>query len=778
MISRIKFSVGVLAITALMGCFAAMAETVVVQVVGRESNEPLGYVKGCIFDADSVYIKGAMSDLTGYLKFEGLAAGKPYYMEIGRDGKVEHTLNIKALAGDFDAGTIKLPETVQLDEVMVEATPVTQDARKIVSIPSVRDVKMSMTTLDLLAHQQLPGLDVNIVTQSVSCYGGSVVFKVNGVPKSLEYVKGLSPAKILKFEYQDNPTEKYMGDGDVGGVINIVLKQRLDGGSVYAYGSMCPWMPESFINGVLAGSYNTGMSQFEVNYNNDTRKYNKVKYDFTRTYIGPSDGFELNEQVKSRNSLMRYTSNNVAASYTYYNPDRKVMGVATVSANFFNDRRTQNGEMSVNGATPFDRWQDARNDSKSPTLDLYFSKEWKGERKLESEVMLTYTDLWYTREYSEKNPANPFDNYTTTSNRFYGLLASVGYDMPIGKCTFSATAQESFSYARNIYNSDQTARLNDNNTSLSASLFWQKEKFSFYLMGRGMYTHVDDRIRPTDYWRGVAALQLNYALPKGFMLNFYGNYAPYVPTLAQLSTIEVDQNQNVVVSGNPNLKTAHPMMGRLRLIYNHGKHVNAYVTLQDNYSKNSITSTYGYMGNGRFVSTYENFGNMNILSASANVNLKNLFNHLDIYLFAGYQYALGVNGTYKSKHGKWNGGGTVACNFGPWSFYIFAQTPRYNINTYMMAENNPESGISVSYRWRDFQFGATAYTLFSKYKAWYYERWTDNPMLKEHFTQKMPQSFWIASIKVTYNLNFGKSFKSAKKGLSGTIQDTSVLKAD
>jgi len=49
--------------------------------------------------------------------------------------------------------------------------------------------------------------------------------------------------------------------------------------------------------------------------------------------------------------------------------------------------------------------------------------------------------------------------------------------------------------------------------------------------------------------------------------------------------------------------------------------------------------------------------------------------------------------------------------------------------------------------WRDFQFGAAVYCMYSKYKAWYYESWLDNPMMKEHFIQKMPQSFWIAAIK-------------------------------
>lgn len=62
---RSKFSVVAFAASALMTGFTAMAETVVLQVVGKDSNQPLGYVKGCVFDADSVYVKGAMSDRTG-----------------------------------------------------------------------------------------------------------------------------------------------------------------------------------------------------------------------------------------------------------------------------------------------------------------------------------------------------------------------------------------------------------------------------------------------------------------------------------------------------------------------------------------------------------------------------------------------------------------------------------------------------------------------------------------------------------------------------------------
>ena len=58
--------------------------------------------------------------------------------------------------------------------------------------------------------------------------GGTVELQINGVKAKLPEVKSLRPDDIAKVEYHDNPGLRY---GNVGAVINIILKWRNSGGN-------------------------------------------------------------------------------------------------------------------------------------------------------------------------------------------------------------------------------------------------------------------------------------------------------------------------------------------------------------------------------------------------------------------------------------------------------------------------------------------------------------------------------------------------------------------
>ena len=58
--------------------------------------------------------------------------------------------------------------------------------------------------------------------------GGTVELQINGVKANLPEVKSLRPDDIVKVEYHDNPGLRY---GNVGAVINIILKKKSSGGN-------------------------------------------------------------------------------------------------------------------------------------------------------------------------------------------------------------------------------------------------------------------------------------------------------------------------------------------------------------------------------------------------------------------------------------------------------------------------------------------------------------------------------------------------------------------
>lgn len=272
--------------------------------------------------------------------------------------------------------TTKRIETT-LDELVVETQRTRLDGGTMIVLPQPQNLKMSQSVLDLLKYENLPGLAVNPVMQTISCFGKDVVIKVNGVKKSISYIAGIDPQKVARIEYDDSPTARYLDSGE-GGVINIILKRADEGGSIYAWLRGAP--TTGFIDGNLNGSYNRGESQFELTYNNSWRDYDKRYVNSDITYAG-SDGFRRNEKFTGDPSDMMYLVNNLSATYTYQNKSG-LMTTATFTGSWFKNSQNVKGMMSINGATPYFQTDASRSHSFTPNLDWYLSKKWNSGDRL------------------------------------------------------------------------------------------------------------------------------------------------------------------------------------------------------------------------------------------------------------------------------------------------------------------------------------------------------------------------------------------------------------
>lgn len=266
--------------------------------------------------------------------------------------------------------TTKHIETT-LDELVVEMQRTRLENGTMMVLPKPKNLKLSQSVLDLLRYENLPGLDVNPVMQTISCFGKGVVIKVNGVTKSISYIAGIDPQKVALIEYDDSPDTRYLDSGE-GGIINIILKRADDGGSIYAWMRAAP--TTGFIDGNFNGSYNRGPSQFEITYNNSWRDYDKRYVNSDITYFGASDGFTRNEKFTGEPSDLMYLSNNLSATYTFQN-NSGLMTTATFSGSWFKDNTSVEGWMSVNRATPYLQNDASHSHDFSPSLDWYLSKK-------------------------------------------------------------------------------------------------------------------------------------------------------------------------------------------------------------------------------------------------------------------------------------------------------------------------------------------------------------------------------------------------------------------
>ena len=112
----------------------------------------------------------------------------------------------------------------------VTANNVIQKVDRQIIIPNQLQRKTSSNGFNLLQHLQLSRISVNTLDSKVTTtMGDAVELRINGVKAEIQEVKALLPADVLKIEYYDSPGLRY---GNVAAVIDIILKEKKNGGSI------------------------------------------------------------------------------------------------------------------------------------------------------------------------------------------------------------------------------------------------------------------------------------------------------------------------------------------------------------------------------------------------------------------------------------------------------------------------------------------------------------------------------------------------------------------
>ena len=127
---------------------------------------------------------------------------------------------------------------------------------------------------------KMPGLLVNESLQSITVGNTSPILKINGKTTDLTHILSVNPDHVLRIEYFDNPDIRYENRQ----VINIILKQRDDGG--YVICNLFSALTTRNINANVGASYHYKRSEFDLNYSTGWRDYNKRSRSSEETFVG------------------------------------------------------------------------------------------------------------------------------------------------------------------------------------------------------------------------------------------------------------------------------------------------------------------------------------------------------------------------------------------------------------------------------------------------------------------------------------------------------------
>lgn len=762
-------------ITMLLGGIILLCPTVTAKVT----------VKGkVISENDSTTVAGAICKLfsgnkpavTVQTDAEGIFSinaedSKESRLSIEAPEFADYEIVLEGITKDIDLGDIYLSPSSILQELVVTAESRREALGKTIVIPSSMDVRASSDALSLLRKLQLDGLDVNPVNRSMSVAGSPVVILINGVPSTQNDVNALNPKDISKVEYSKYVPARYADKG-AGGFINIFLKKRDDGGSIYVWGRGCP--TTGFVDGNIRGSYHQGPSQFTLSYNPSWRSYNKV-YDYTESSL-ISEDFRV-DLTSNFKSPFHYLDNPINLKYVF-RPSESLILSATFNAGIFNDGRSQRGDTHDSLAGDYSNEYKSNSKRFTPSLDLYLRKDFNSNNSLELEFVGTLSSTDYRRTNTDYFENGEDKSYTTnTDNRRRSLISEISYVH-----TFSELTELSAGYQNTVSGNDNRylvtgykATLSENNNYAYLQLSQQAGPvYLRFSTGAKLFWMRND-LNKRHFIRNLSSALASWNINPMWNLTYQFRYSPSIPGLAALTDYPQQTTLYLIRNGNPDLKVTDIFYNGVTLRFK--KDIwTAGASFGHNYMSNPVYNDVTYEGNKLFLSNSRNYKSFQETSGSLSFGINGLAEmfgaNLNLY-YSAYR-SRGYN--WKENLNSFSGSISVWWNKGPFTISYWKKFPGKSL--WGTTVNKDENGDAL-----DFQYSPNEhwsldigwYYMFSK-KGTQYPSWDHSPANPSYTFRYIKNNANMVCISFTYKADFGSIFRTARRGLNNSDRGSSLFK--
>lgn len=615
----------------------------------------------------------------------------------------------------------------------------------------------------------------------MSVDGGGVVFQVNGKEESLSKVQSLNQHDILRIEYRNTPDIRY-ADRGVSGVINFIMKPRQEGGTIMVELDEAVTSLRSIAT--IAGTYYYKKSEWSINYGNTWQKNTKQYSDAQEQYIGRENIIYRNQIGQP--SSMRDFSNNVSLGYTYMY-DLNTMLAARLSFRAYdgNNRNYNIMEEIIGDAkSRYEKFNPNKSKSHSPTLDLYFRKNFSQTQSLELNAMGTISSGDYSREMHYKyDSGTDFNQINLTNNDSWAAALEALYSLKIGKVDTRYGVNYRRNHAENKYSENGAEFTPDRQTRDNLYFYgdlagkWNKLGYTFSVGGK--YFHNTGLSGSEHYLKFKALGTLNFKIDKHWSANYLYMYSPDMPPLSAMNDDVHTIDDISLQMGNLYIKPSTYQRHRLYVRYNTG---NFYATGWGSYSRtdNSLNSVWYYDDNPSskyyqmFINKTENGNYTDNISTQLDLSYQNMFNHLTLSASVGWdKYNVSDKAEYNSLNKVW---ASISANayFGNWTVYAnYTVAPRYSLDGRTFCRDIRFDYFGAKYRWKDFSFGARMVNAFTKRG---FQQETETPS-KVHPISK---TFYIkdfanmVELNIVYRISFGKSYQRANRTLQNKGIDTGV----
>ena len=734
------------------------ANTFAQTIAGRlvdDSGQPVSYANVALY-ADTVLQTGTTTGEDGAFS---IPCGDGTYRLVASYVGYER-LSVRCQAGDL--GTLTM-SVLQLQEVEVTASRTTEEVDRFVVLPKPEEVEAAGRTLVLLDMLGLPGLKVDVALQTITVDGGAVILQINGKEVPVARLANLRAEQVKRVEYSNNPSTRYLDRG-ASGIVNIILKEREDGGSVVAQGNTA--LTTGFVDGYLLGSYHKGKSEFALEYTLGYRNYGNVPYELEDSYLDASRTVTRSQRT---NMPFWYITHTLNAEYTYQHDD-STMFVASVQDDFFTKTLDATGSMTEtdNGATTN---QSVRQHSYSkdnlPKLDLFYTHKMPHGQKVELNVVGEYATDRYdnTLTYTSGTYA------TTVDGHGYALSGEGVYSKQFGKTELRTGLQYQHNFAENKYALyGTTSSMTKDNAYLYAELQGAIGSKVSYSVGTGAKLfNVSDGENSQLYLRNLSTARLQWRINPQWSLTATSQFTPNLPSLSALSPVFQQTDDVEGQQGNPDLKPSEFWLNRLRLRWAHPE--GWYINASTGYGRwfHPMVQTYAYdPSRDLFIRTLQNADRWQVLFANAQMGVQGLWQCLNLSLFWDYGHYTTEGENFS--HTRDNFTATLNAQYYWKSLVVgasFTLLPEWQLygEDYSMSEM--AQSLYVQYRWKSLTALLIWHCPFNP-DGYRYETLGLSAVHPYRHTNWTANNGNMLVLDLTWQMDFGKQYH---KGMEKTLQN-------
>lgn len=740
-------------------------------------------ISGVVYsDSDSTSVVGASCRLfSGGNFIGGIATDGRGAFELDTDIKSKLRLEVSMTgfntaeimidkSGDVKVGDVYITEGVALDEVTVTAGQMTESRGRTILFPSASDVKASSTAISLFQKLPLAGLQANPVNRTLTVDGGTPVILINGVPSTIDDFNALPPKDIARIEFSRMTPARYADSGK-SGFINITLKERNDGGQIYAWGRSA--VNTAFVDANIRASYHHGPSQFSLIYVPSWRNYQKVYDNTAESYIG--DDFRVDIENHDRNPF-NYTYHNVQLKYDF------TRDVNTLFSATFSVTPSESGRRAIARSHDtyfgdYDNYNRTKSKDMAPSLDLFFKRNFNGKNTLEAQVVGTLSSSDYRRTNSYRYVDGTADDYVMdVDSRRRSLISEICYSHEFsGQTSLSAGYQNTLSRSTNTYlTSDYKPVLTENNNYVYVRLGQQIGNVYLSAATGAKLFWIKNDMNKRRFVRNLSSAQLSWNIGSHWNIRGAFSYSPSIPSLTSLTDYPQQQTPYLISNGNPDLKVPENFTYQFSATYRTGKFSVSYMSAIANTS-NSLVDDVTYIGDRMFLSQSVNGRYRHVYQNDLTMKLSEIHGFgANLYLSLMHYESAGQ--TWKHHLTSFDASMSLWWSKGPFTVSYWRKLPGKYLNGHYVGKDENGDALSLEYAPdKHWTIGVDWMYMFDKkgtsYPAWDYS--AVNPSYRERYIKNNGNMIVLSA---TYSADFGSIFRSSRRSLNNSDNGTSLLK--